>query len=342
MKLTAGKAAAFIEKPDKALCLFLLYGPDHGLVKERSLLLARQFVADIKDPFSVSDLAGDGLKDDPARLMDEMSSVPMLGGRRLVRILGASDAAFAAVDALLNNPPPGDAVCLVEAGELEKRSRLRARVEDDARAMAIPCYAEEGAALARAIGAMIRAEGFTIEPDALQAFAAKAPSDRIAIRMEVEKLATYALKSAPKRMTLEDVTACLSAPESEDADEAIWAAFSGDDRALAQSLARLPQESGLPIQIMRGSQRHLMRLYEARALMKSEGLGAAEAMKRLRPPVFFKRENAMQGQLRRWGEEKILRALDGLMEAEARCKTTGMPADLISQRALQTLSRMGR
>ena len=41
-------------------------------------------------------LSGDALSDDPTRLSDELATIPMLGGFRLVRVKDAADSMFAA------------------------------------------------------------------------------------------------------------------------------------------------------------------------------------------------------------------------------------------------------
>lgn len=341
MKISASKSAGFIEKPDTGLSVYLLYGPDQGLVKERGGQLAKFFVPDVHDPFTVSHLTGDVIKDDESRLLDEMASVPMLGGRRLVRLTSASDHVASAVTQLLKNPPQ-DAVCLIEADELSKNSRLRGLCENANAAIAIPCYGDEGAALDKTIASLIKEQGFTLERDAREALVANAPPDRLALRAEIEKLITYALKNPDKNITQGDVMASASNLASEDVDEALWAAFSGDMLTLDTYMARIASDGSSTMQILRGGQRHLLRLYEALACINSENLSGKEALARLRPPVFFKREAAMLNQLRRWSMPKIEKALEGLLEAEIRSKKTGMPTDLIGARALQAVARLGR
>lgn len=342
MKLFASKAAAFVENPDKNLRVFLLYGPDSGLVAERAALLAKKCVGDIQDPFAVVELTPATLAADPARLMDEMATIALFGGRRLVRVKEGDDGVCAALEAVLRQPPPGDSLCIIEAGDLGKKSKLRLRVEEEAAAMALPCYAEEGRDLSKTIAAMLQEQGFTAESAALERLTTRLPADRSGVRHEMDKLITYAMHRSPKRITLADVEACIQDGLESDVDEAVHAALLGDSTRLDSQLTRLAAEHVPPIHILRTSQRHLIRLYEALGLMQEHKLSAGEAVKRLRPPVFFKHEAAMQSQLGRWNSQSLSRALTLLLETERRSKTTSMPAELLSARALQGLSRMAR
>jgi DNA polymerase-3 subunit delta len=71
-------------------------------------------------------------------------------------------------------------------------------------------------------------------------------------------------------------------------------------------------------------------------------MGAAEAVKSLRPPVFFKREAAMLAQMKKWNAAKIERALKLILAAEAKTKTSHMPAELIGQKTLFQIASLSR
>ena len=106
----------------------LVYGPDSGLIRERADSLARQIVDDLDDPFRVSELDPAMLKDDPARLADEAAALSMTGGRRVVRLRPTSDQQADVIASFLADPM-GDALIIVEAGELQARSKLRKAIE---------------------------------------------------------------------------------------------------------------------------------------------------------------------------------------------------------------------
>ena len=150
MKLPNSRIAAFVNKPDPAVRVILVYGPDAGLVSERAAHLAKLAVPDLNDPFRVTVLAAADLADDSARLHDEMASMSLGGGRRLVRIQSPGEAIAPVIGALLADMPASDSLLLVEAGDLDKRSKLRAVCESENPLIcAIPCYVEDAAARQR-------------------------------------------------------------------------------------------------------------------------------------------------------------------------------------------------
>src|SRR3979409_2156003 len=79
---------AFLSKPDPGRPIILLYGPDAGLVRERADALVASGVDDGSDPFSLVRLDGDELAAEPSRLVEEAMTIPMLGGRRALRVRG--------------------------------------------------------------------------------------------------------------------------------------------------------------------------------------------------------------------------------------------------------------
>ena len=153
MKLSGARIAAFLRAPDPNIRLILIYGPDRGLVRERSQTLARMVVDDLSDAFRVSELTVDDVRSDGARIADEMSQISFLGGRRVIFVRMEAEDISARLQPLLDSPPPGDALLIVEAGDLSARSPVRKTFEASPNAAAIPCYADND----QNVGALIDA-----------------------------------------------------------------------------------------------------------------------------------------------------------------------------------------
>src|SRR5262249_19762459 len=121
--------------------------------------------------------------------------------------------------------------------------------------------------------------------------------DRQLTRMELEKLALYVGDGG--KVGLEEAQACVGDTAALDLDDAIFAAAEGDGAALERALTRALQEGENPVGILRAAMRHLQRLQLCLARMR-EGVAAADAVRSLRPPVFFKLQDRFAAQLRRW------------------------------------------
>jgi len=330
MEVKSASADSFVERPPKNLSSVLVYGPDEGLVRERTERLMRTVVDDLSDPFRVADLEGSDLEHDKARLFDEAAAISMLGGRRVVRVRGAGNGLAELFESYLEHHA-GDALLVVEGGELGKSAALRRAFESNENAYAIPCYADSERNLGDVVRDSLKAAGLAIDPDALQFAVSHLGSDRGVTRQELEKLALYAHGKA--RMALSDVEAILG-DETDARIEAVCdAAGSGDLASLDLALERLAREGTSPVTILWGAMAHFRRLLLLRSgFDRNQSLESA--IKRLRPPVHFTREDTIKAQVKRWTQTATDEALELLFDAETLVKTTGVPAESVMARAL--------
>jgi len=327
--------------PPKDVVAALLYGPDQGLVRERAETLIQAIVPDLKDPFLIADLDDGALVSDPARLFDEAAAIAMLGGRRVVRVRGAGNSLAKLFERFLD-APAGDALVVVEAGDLAKGTGLRRVFEAADNAVAIACYLDSPRDLPDVVRATLKELGLTITPDALADAASRLGSDRGVTRRELEKLALYAHGQA--EVTSADVVAVLGDEAEVRAEEALDAAGQGDLKRLDLALERLWLAATSPVAIVRQAMSHFQRLALVRADL-DKGESADGAMRKLRPPVHFARTASFKMQASSWDLSRLGDALDLLLETEALCKTTAVPAETVCARALfniAALARVGR
>lgn len=336
MKISAGAADRFVAQPDKNILCVLLYGPDQGLVKERAESLGRSSIDDLSDPFNVIELNSASLKDDPARLTDEASALSFGGGRRFIRVRNAGDSLTKTLEAYLQGPSPG-ALVVVEAQELGPRSSLRILFEGHVSAAAIACYPDEGAALLKIIEQMLRDLGVFIDNDALTLLGQTMGDDRALVRREIGKLSLYVGEG--NRATIEDVEACLVNSGTVSLDQIAFSVADGKTADADNSYQKALKEGVSEVAILRSLQRHFQRLDWVVSQVAS-GNSAPSVIGGLRPPVFFKFKERFGRQVRRWPPDRVQQALSILTEAEAACKTTGTPVELICGRAIMAISRM--
>ena len=338
MKITGHGIESFLRRPGAEVICILVYGPDQGLVRERTDTLIRTVTGNINDPFRVVELSGGDLTADPRRLADEAAALALTGGRRVVRVRDAGEAVAKVFEAFLGDPE-GDALVVVEAGELGPRSSLRGLCERAANAAALACYGDDGDSLRQVIVESLGRHGLRASRDALAFLAANLGSDRLATRGELDKLALY--KGEPGTVELDDAVACVGDNAAMTMDAVIHAAGGGEQSELDRTLARAFSEGVQPVGILRATARHLQRLHLASAMLAA-GSSPEQAMKALKPPVFFKFAGRFRDQLQRWSTRCIADALDLVTEAELLCKTSGLPPEVICGRALLRISQEAR
>ncbi|HEX6841745.1 MAG TPA: DNA polymerase III subunit delta [Stellaceae bacterium] len=336
MKLAPPRVAAFLAKPDAAMRAVLIYGPDAGLVRERADRIAAAICPDLRDAFRVADLTAAALVGDPARLNDEAAALSLIGGRRVVRVRDAGDAMGAAFGRFLADPPPGDSMVVVEGGELAARSSLRRAFEDAAIAVAIPCYADGRRELEELVREVLGAHRVAIDGDAMAYLVGHLGGDRLASRRELEKLALFAGNGG--RVGLADATQSVGDSAAMTVDDIVYAAAEGDAPALERALMRAFLEGEMPVSVLRALMRHFQRLHLVQSRIAA-GADDEDALRSLRPPLFFKLQDRFKRQLRQWSQARAAQALTLLTQAEINAKTTGLPAEAICRDALLRIAR---
>jgi DNA polymerase-3 subunit delta len=329
VKLSPQRVPAFLRDPG-ACRVVLLYGEDHGMIRDRASALVRAVAGSLDDPFLIAELG----REDAGTLADEANSLPLTGGRRVVRLRETTDAVADRVAGILKSAAP--ALVILEAAGLATRSRLRSVVEAAPDGVAIGCYPEEGRALGDTIRAVLGDAGVAIDADALVWLSDHLGADRVSTRAEAEKLALYA---GPRgRVDLAAAMACVGDLAGLSLDDALFAATAGDvvraDRALELALA----EGATPVGALRAGLMHLQRVHRVR-LAVEDGHSVADAVKGARPPVFFRRAAAFSRAVELWPSASLMAAMSGLSEAELGCKQTGAPDSVLARNAVLTLAR---
>jgi DNA polymerase-3 subunit delta len=331
VKLEPRRTEAFLRDPGAARAV-LLHGDDAGLIRDRAARLVRLVAGATDDPFRVVELGRDAVGDIAA----EMASLPLTGGRRVVVVRDAGDAAVPFVQAALAGAGPGFLV--LEAPGLAARGKLRALLERAPDGVAIACYPPEGRALEQSIQQALSERGVRVDAEALTWLGGQLGADQAVTRSEVEKLALYAGRDGQVDITAARV--CVGDLAGLSLDDALFAATAGDvagaDRALELAMA----EGAAPVGVLRAALMHLQRLQRAR-LAIAGGAAPTEATKSVRPPVFYKVERAFLRALSIWSVAALEQACVRLWEAERACKRTGSPAETIARNALIGLAQRG-
>lgn len=342
MRLKPADIDAFIKAAGRNTQLILIYGPDEGLVREHSQTLAKTILSDPSDPFALLDLSEDEYRSDPARLHDEFGAISMFGGKRVVRIRFKSDRYGKQIKDFVASLESGDlrgeAIIILEAGDLKPSSVLRKTVESSKCGAALPCYQDDMRSVKALASKILLDENIQYTNEILDILAELLGGDRAMTRREIEKIVLYKLNDSDKTLSVEDVEACLNAANTLGLEDVTYAALSGNRDMLAQSLDRCFLQAEQPVTIIRALARHIERLRTAR-LAVDRGASNREAVDQLRPKPHFKRRQAFERQLQSWGAVKLNKALDLLYEAERNCKTTGLPAEAI---CTQTSFRIAR
>jgi DNA polymerase-3 subunit delta len=326
---------SFVARPDASRSVVLVFGPDAGLVSERVEALIRASVDDPNDPFALVRLDGDALASDPARLIDEATTIPLFGGRRAIRVRAGSRNIVPAVEAVLA-APLRDCRVVIEAGDLKRGAALRNVCERAKSAVAIPCYADAARDLGRLIDEELRGADLTISADAREALVPLLGGDRRASRAELRKLMLYA--HGGERIEIDDVVAVVADASALGLDALVDAAFAGRLGDVEKEAAKAAVAGTSAVAIIGAALRQIERLHLWRLEVES-GTSASAVLEGVQPPIHFRRKPLVEAALKGWTAERLVRAMAMLAEASLDARLKSDLAGTIAQRAMGLIAR---
>jgi len=336
--LKAHEVEGFVKRPDLSLRYVLVYGPDSGLVSERAEAIAAAHLKGNTDPFALVRLEGDAVTGDPPRLSDEMRTIGLFGGERVVRVRGAGGAAaksFAGiVQAVMGGPEPA-ASLVVEAGDLKAGTPVRKLFETSKAAIALPCYPDEARDLARLIDEEMAAAGLTMTAQARALVMEHLGGDRLASRQELRKIALYC--HGRRQVEAEDVAAVSGDVSAIAIDDVVDPVVLGEIDPAVRALGRLTGEGTHPSVVAGAALRHMMQIQAARAEI-DRGRTATDAMEAIGLRLFYKRQGLFQRQLVVWTTARAEKAIETLQAAVLESRRHPHLAPAIVERALLSVA----
>jgi len=340
--LTALKASEidrFIANPPEAGGVVLIYGPDTGLVSERATRLVAKASEGDSDPFNLIKIDASEVSSDPTRLIDEVLTVPLFGGRRIVWVKDASGKNLnPAVEPVLKLDD-WQTLVVLEAGDIKKGAGLRKLIEAHRRAVALPCYADNDRGIDQLIDEETREAGLSITREARATLHSLLGGDRMASRGELKKLCLYALNKG--RIESEDIEAIIGDASAFEMSELIDAAATGDLAMLDHGLERLADAGSKASVIANQTLKHFQHLHRMR-IDVDQGKPAQAVIDGQRPPIFFSRKPKFSQQLRIWSLKDLERALGILSEATRVSRLNDALGVPVLSEALLTLGRAAR
>ena len=326
------KLPGVLRARDSSSRIFLVYGPNAGMIRETARAIVTALAGSDDDPFTVTRLDEDDVVADPGRLVDEVNGISFGGGTRTVWVTDAGSATTRALNALLESRVIAGIV-VVESGALAKSSALRVLIEKSDLGLAIACYEEETDSLANVIAGMLKDHGFRIESGVLEFLCGRLGGDRIQARSEVIKLITFC--QGQTSIGLEDVEAVCSDGQSGTIDRLLDAVMEGHTEAAMRTMDELDDAGAYPGALLSALASHIARLRSLQAA--AADVGPERAVRSARPPIFYKRHSSHAQQLRVWSPERIQVAANTVFEAVLQTRQFNQLDRVIAERAFLAL-----
>ena len=333
--LKAHEVARFLARPDLTEGIFLAYGPDTGLVRETAQKLIRSLTGDDPESASLVVLDGSEVDADPSILAVEAKTISLFGGKRIVRVRGATKSLVMTLTELRDDP--GGAAIVLEAGNLAPKDALRALVEAAKLGRALPCYPDNDETLTALIRETFNQQGIRVDADVIATLREILGNDREITRRELEKLSLYAAGS--KVLTREDVLLLCADNGALVIDAILDATGGGHAEKLELALNRALSSAVDPQRLLAMTTVHFANLRRWRVEVDA-GKTPRAVLDGLRPKPHFSRASALEQQLRLWTDSALAVASDRILQTTADSRRRPALAETSLRRALLAICMM--
>lgn len=284
--------------PPKAV---LIFGTDEGVISSRVQALLQHWLGKPNYREDVISIDADEILSSPDALANALNSQSLFGGTQAVHArIGTKNIAPALESALVSGTHP----LLIQGAELNPNHAVRKFCEQNDHIIALPCYPENEKDIERTLTNIIQKSGIAIDKSAQELLLSLLSSNPQISKIEMEKLFLYATKK--NFITEQDIFDVMIDLNDHSIDEFINALFSGHYKQALSLCDTLLMEGTHPSVLALLIMRHSITLLKIHAL-RSSGQSFDAIFKSFQPPIYPKRQAAIQEQLKKVSRGTLLK-----------------------------------
>ena len=328
MKGKQQNISSIINNGETSLKCILLYGPNTYLINDFYSKLCDSLL-DENDVFAPSEFNIKEISKNTDAFYNEAKSLAFGGGRKYLKIdMDNSESAGPVLDFLKDNIK--ETTLLIKGGTLSPRSVIRKSLEKLENTLIVPFYDDDTVNLKNFIKEKADKRNFSFNDGAINAIISMSGFERSQINDAIERIMLYYEFDEDKKINEERVKEILFDTNHSQMSELCKSICMGEAEASQKISERLFLQGVAPPQFISALIIHFQKLHLV-GLNIISGQSASEAMKQIKPPIFFKEVNAFKSQVKNWDTNKIDRALEILIENDLLTKTKpGLGKSLVS------------
>tara|TARA_B100000401_G_scaffold436557_1_gene380263 strand:+ start:8457 stop:9482 length:1026 start_codon:yes stop_codon:yes gene_type:complete len=315
----------------------MLFGPNEGLIREYIDKITGDYLDD--DKYELVSFSGKDLDQDPQSLHDILQSVSMFFKNKIVIVDLLKDKHFKIIEEIISNPPQ-QVILLLKFDTLPKSSKFRKFFESEKTCFALACYDDDGRSQMQNIEKFIKENNLDLNQDTKYYLLQTLSIDRMVSKHELEKIKLY-YKDESKKIELEDLKNLLNDSSSVNLSKMNEVVMNGNTLKSSIIINKLLSEGTNPISLIRSLMNYIMRIQMTKIEMR-KGNDFENAIKILRPPVFWKDKDNFQKHCLKWPIEQIEKILNGLTSTEIDCKLNSKLAKTNCENSLLLIAYRGK
>ena len=300
---------------------FLIYGPNEGLVRENVEIIYKNFAKDV-DCEKVS-INGKQLDESDTILNDEISTISLFSKKKFVILNSIKEKHLSIIeDALSLNFKN---TCMVlKQDNLTKSSSIRKLYENSKNHFSLACYDDDVKVLSSLLERFQKENNIAFDGEVKSFLLNNLSNDRMVIKNELEKI-LLSLSKSDQKIDIEKIRYILHDSAHTDFHQINNSILFGNIEKGSKSLEKLFNLGTNPVAILKSFNNYIMRIRLTQVEL-SKGKQFDEAIKVLRPPVFWKEKSDFKRHCLMWPANVIENIINEVLSSEIKCMTNNIIA----------------
>jgi len=287
----------------------LLYGKNEGFKAQiKSELLKGRIITSNYDEQEIIDNAHN--------FIETIYTKSLFENEKLIIINRATDKIFTILSNIINKEI-GDLTIIIDAENLEKRSKLRSYFEKDKKCICVPFYPDTNQTLSKIASENFRKKKIPISPSDLNLIINKCNGDRKILLTELQKIEFYTKNG--KKVNKETILKLTNLVENHSISELVDSCLARNKAKTINILAENNfnnEESVLITRIFINKLKKILKLSVEYEKNNDLDLTISSA----RPPIFWKEKEIIKQQILNWSPNKIKNLLYKINNTELSIK----------------------
>ena len=288
--------------------LILFYGKNEGLKNEAIRILIKKN--------DISNYEEKEILDNENNFIENILSKSLFEQQKFIVIKRSTDKILKVIETL-NFKNLQDTTIILNADNLEKKSKLRSFFEKDKKLVCIPFYPDNAQILSKLTYNFLRERKISISPSNINLIINKCSGDRETLINELQKIELFSKNG--KKINSENISKLINLGENHSISDLVDNCLAQNKRKIISILNENNFSNEDCITIVRSfliKSKKLLALSKAFETNKNIDLTISSA----KPPIFWKEKEVTKQQILKWSSKNIKQLIYSISETELQIK----------------------
>ena len=288
--------------------LILFYGKNEGLKNEAVRILVKKN--------DISNYEEKEILDNENNFIENILSKSLFEQQKFIVIKRSTDKILKVIETL-NFKNLQDTTIILNADNLEKKSKLRSFFEKDKKLVCIPFYPDNAQILSKLTYNFLRERKISISPSNINLIINKCSGDRETLINELQKIELFSKNG--KKINSENISKLINLGENHSISDLVDNCLAQNKRKIISILNENNFSNEDCIMIVRSfiiKSKKLLTLSKAFEANKNIDLTISSA----KPPIFWKEKEVTKQQILKWSSKNIKQLIYSISETELQIK----------------------